>query len=228
MAESYREFRHPIVVLVLTIATAGVLDSFAFLRYGAFVANQSGNAVFLGIGPAGEHPRWPASAASLVAFAAGAGIVSRLREVTRRWSPPVVNVVAVELAMSLWVVLNVLLAYGRHGAGSRVVLAATGAFAMGSLTTLLSRTAGIATTITYQSGTTAKTGEHAVRWLVDRGAGRARARLGTLLGLLGISSYAAGGAIGTLAQRQPRWVPLWGALALAVLIFLIRRDDDRS
>lgn len=228
MTDSYREFRHPILALVLAIGTAGALDAFAFLRYGAFVANQSGNAVFLGIGPAGAHADWPASAASLVAFALGAGIVSRLRETMARWPVPVVNIVATELTMALWAVLNVLLAHGRPGPASRAALAATGAFAMGSLTTLVSRTAGIATSLTYQSGTTAKTGEHAVVWLVGGGTGRARARTGTLLGLLAIASYAAGGAIGTLAQREPRWVPFWGALALGALTMIVRRDSDHS
>ncbi|AVT41398.1 DUF1275 domain-containing protein [Plantactinospora sp. BB1] len=226
-ADAYREFRHPLLALILGIGIAGALDAFAFLRYGAFVANQSGNAVFLGIGPAGEHPQWPAAAASLAAFAAGAGIVSWLRGATRRWPPPLTGIVVTELALALWTVLNLLLGYGREAAAARIVLTAVGAFAMGSLTTLFSRTAGIATTITYQSGTAAKTGERAVRWLTGRGAGRTRARTGTLLGLLAISCYAAGGAVGTLAQHQPRWVPLWGALALATLILMIRRDGDR-
>ena len=228
LADSYREFRHPLVALVLTVATAGALDAFAFLRYGAFVANQSGNAVFLGIGPAGSHPEWPSAAASLVAFAAGAGGLTWLRGTPRRWSAPVVGVVAVELAMVLWAALNALLGYGRHGPVSRAALAGAGALAMGGLTTLFSRTAGIATTITYQSGTTAKTGERAVRWVVGEGAARAHARTGTLLGLLAIASYAAGGAVGTVAQRQPYWVPLGGTLALTALLLIARRDGASS
>ncbi|RBJ03187.1 DUF1275 domain-containing protein, partial [Micromonospora provocatoris] len=49
------------------------------------------------------------------------------------------------------------------------------------------------------------------------------ARRGALLGLLALVSYSAGGAVGTLAQHRPRWVPLWGTIALAVLILLLRR-----
>ncbi|MFD0782840.1 DUF1275 family protein, partial [Micromonospora azadirachtae] len=161
--DSYREFRHPLPALVLATCTAGALDAFAFLRYGAFVANQSGNALFLGIGPAGEHPAWPVSAASLLAFAASAGVVSWLRSPARGAKAPLVDIAATEVAMIIWAVLNVALSYGRHGPTARVVLGAAGAVALGSLTPLLTRTAGTHTTITYQSGTTTKTGEHAVR-----------------------------------------------------------------
>ena len=220
-ADSYREFRRPIAALVLAVVTAGALDSFAFLRYGAFVANQSGNAIFLGMGPTGGHSTWPVSAASIVAFATAAGLVSLLR-------PHRADVGAAgghrghrgrhdRLGGAQ---PGARVRPGRHGV--RVLLAAAGAAAMGSLTTLASRTAGIATPITYQSGTTTKTGERAARWLLGPAAGRA-GRRGTLLGLLALVSYSVGGAVGTLAQHRPRWVPLWGTLALAVLILLLRR-----
>ncbi|WP_229402306.1 DUF1275 family protein [Micromonospora okii] len=208
------------MALALTTGVAGGLDAFAFLHYGAFVANQSGNAVFLGMGPAGAHPAWPASAASLIAFAAGTGTVTWLRGAARRRTPAVVKLAAAEVALALWAVLNVLLAYGRHDPASRAALAAAGALAMGALTTLITHTAGIATNIAYQSGTVAKTGEHAAGWLTGRDAGRAR--LGTLLGLLTLASYALGGAVGTLARHQPRWVPVVGALALAAVFPLVR------
>ncbi|MEU7173074.1 MULTISPECIES: YoaK family protein [Micromonospora] len=222
-ADSYREFRHPLAALVLAVVTAGALDAFAFLRYGAFVANQSGNAIFLGMGPAGGHPTWPVSAASIVAFATAAGLVNLLRRRTRPTAAPLVDIAVTEAAMVVWTVLNLVLAYGRHGTAARVLLAAAGAVAMGSLTTVATRTAGIATPITYQSDTTTKTGERAARWLFGPAAGRGRARRGTLLGLLALVSYSVGGAIGTLAQHRPRWVPLWGTIALAVLILLLRR-----
>ncbi|MGC4896625.1 YoaK family protein [Micromonospora sp. DT31] len=225
--DSFREFRHPLTALMLAVVVAGALDAFAFLRYGAFVANQSGNAVFLGIGPAGEHPAWPVSAASLVAFATSAGLVDLLRHRARPAVAPLVDIVVTEVGMAAWTVLNLVLAYGRDGMGSRIALAAAGAVAMGSLTTVATRTAGVATPITYQSDTTAKTGERAARWLLGPHAGRARARRGTLLGLLALGSYTIGGALGTLAQHQPRWVPLYGTLGLAALILLLRRGAPR-
>lgn len=227
MADSHQVFRHPLWALVLAVGVAGAMDSFAFLQYGAFVANQSGNVVLVGIGLAGKHPTWPGVAASLAAFAVGAGVTSRWRGATRRRSATLVTIVVTELTMLLWAGLNLLLAYGQRAPVARVALAGTGAFAMGCLTTLFNRTAGVTTTIVYQSGTVEKTGEHAVGWIMDRGDQRSRARIGALLGLLALGSYAAGGAIGTLAQQQPRWVPLWGALVPPALLLLRRRGDHQ-
>ncbi|MEU9508635.1 YoaK family protein [Micromonospora sp. NPDC048170] len=223
--DSYREFRHPLVVLAMTTCVAGFLDAFAYLRYGVFVANQSGNVVFLGIGSGGQHPDWPSAAASLVAFAAGTGVVTRLRAARSRWTPPVRGLAAVVVAMALWAALNVLFEYGRTGPPPRLALAAAGGFAMGCLATLFVRTAGIATSITYQSGTVAKTGERIARWLAGPGTDRARARQASLLGLLTLAGYAVGGGIGTLAQQRPLWVPAWATLALLAVAPMLR---DRS
>ncbi|MFF5201417.1 YoaK family protein [Micromonospora parva] len=218
----YREFRHPLLVLALTTGTAGFVDAFAFLHYGAFVANQSGNAVLLGIGLAGRHAAWPESAASLVAFAVGTGVVSQVRTAPGRWSQSSRGLACTVLAMALWTALNVLLDYGRQGGPARVGLAAAGGLAMGALATLFARTAGITTAVTYQSGTVAKLGERIGRWLVGPDTGRSRARQGTFLGLLALTCYAAGGGLGTVAQQQPLWVPAWGTLALASLSLLLR------
>ncbi|MFF4880005.1 YoaK family protein [Micromonospora sp. NPDC000668] len=218
----YREFRHPILVLAVTTGIAGFVDAFAFLRYGAFVANQSGNAVLLGIGLAGRHAAWPESAASLIAFAAGTGVVSQVRAARSRWSPSFRGLACAVVTMALWAALNALLHHGRQGGLPRIALAAAGGFAMGALATLFVRTAGIATAITYQSGTVAKIGERIERWLAGPGTGRRRARQGTLFGLLALTCYAAGGGLGTVAQGQPLWVPAWGALALSALSLLVR------
>ncbi|WP_341715945.1 YoaK family protein [Micromonospora sp. FIMYZ51] len=222
LADSYRAFRHPLVVLATTTFVAGFLDAFAYLRYGAFVANQSSNVVFLGIGPAGGHPAWPTAAASLVAFALAAGLTARLRAVRSRWSPVSRGLTAAVATAALWAVLNVLFQYGRSSPQLRALLAAIGGFAMGALATLFVRTAGISTTITYQSGTVAKTGERVVRWLAGPRADRSRARRASLLGVLTLAGYAVGGGIGTLAQQRPLWVPTWAAFALLTVAPMIR------
>ncbi|WP_433393568.1 DUF1275 family protein [Micromonospora sp. KLBMP9576] len=220
--DSYQEFRYPLAVLALTTGVAGFVDAFAFLRYGAFVANQSGNAIFLGIGVAGRHPTWFESAASLVAFAAATGVVSQLRHARSRWSPAARALAAAVAAMAFWAGLNALLHHGHQGGLPRIALAAAGGFAMGALATLFARTAGITTAITYQSGTIAKTGERVGRWLAGSGAERSRARQGTFLGLLALTCYAVGGGVGTVAQAHPLWVPVWGALVLSALGLLLR------
>ncbi|MET8552025.1 YoaK family protein [Micromonospora zamorensis] len=223
----YGEFRRPLLVLALTTGIAGFVDAFAFLRYGAFVANQSGNAVLLGIGLAGRHAAWPESGASLIAFAAGTGMASQVRAARSRWSPSLRGLVWAVAALALWAVLNVLLHHGRQGGLPRIALAAAGGFAMGALATLFVRTAGITTHITYQSGTVAKIGERVGRWLTGPDKGRKRARQGTFLGLLALICYATGGGIGTVAQQQPLWVPAWGTLALSTLSFLVRSRRSR-
>ena len=220
--DSYQEFRRPLVVLGLTTGVAGFVDAFAILRYGAFVANQSGNAVFLGIGLAGRHATWRESAASMVAFAVATGVISRLRAARGPSSPPVRALAAAVAAMALWAVLNALLHHGHQGGQARITLAAAGGFAMGALALLFARTAGITTNITYQSGTVAKTGERIGRWLAGPQTDRPRARQGTLLGLFALTCYAVGGGVGTLTQAHPLWVPACAALVLSILSFLLR------
>ncbi|MGC5028574.1 YoaK family protein [Micromonospora sp. DT229] len=221
-ADVYREFRHPILVLGASTVVAGTLDAFAFLRYGAFVGNQSSNVLFLGVGPAGGHPAWPTAAASMVAFVVGTGLTTRLRAVQSRWTPVSRGLALAVATVALWGALNVVFEYGRDNPRLRALLAAVGGFAMGALATLFVRTAGIATTITYQSGTVAKTGERIVGWLLGPPQGRGRARKGFLLGLLTLAGYACGGGIGTLAQQRPLWVPAWATLALLAVAPLIR------
>ncbi|MGC4807668.1 YoaK family protein [Micromonospora sp. DT233] len=225
--DSFTEFRRPVLVLVLCTGIAGVLDSFAFLRYGVFVANQSGNLILVGIGAVGRYPDWPAAVVSVLGFAAGTATATWLRAGPGRWSPQLRGIAAAVLTTAGWAVLNALLTYGRHGGAARVVLAGVGGVAMGCLTTLFVRTAGVASTITYQSGTVAKTGERIATWLAGPSADRGRSRRALLLGLAGLVAYAVGGGIGALAQQRPLWVPAGAALALAVVTLTLARPPGR-
>ena len=222
LGDAYSEFRRPILVLGMTTVVAGYLDAYAFLRYGAFVGNQSSNVLFLGVGPAGGHPAWPTAAASMLSFVVGTGLTTRLRAVDSRWSPVSRGLAVAVAAVALWTALNVVFQYGRDSPQLRALLAAVGGFAMGALATLFVRTAGIATTITYQSGTVAKTGERIVGWLLGPPTGRTKARKGFLLGLLTLAGYAVGGALGTVAQHRPLWVPAWATVALLAVAPLVR------
>jgi uncharacterized membrane protein YoaK (UPF0700 family) len=219
------EFRIPLLALVVTTGVAGFLDAFSLLRYGAFVANQSGNVVHIGMGLAGWHPHWPTAAASLVGLAVGTGTMSRLRRGHGRWAPAARTLAGTIAALAIWAVLNSVLHTGMHSEVARLALTALGGYAMGNLTTLFSSMRGLAATITYQSGTVAKLGERAARSLAGPGGGRSRARWGVFIGLLGLLGYGGGGAIGAVAQVFPVWMPVWALLALLLLMTTLNRGQ---
>ncbi|MFB9185917.1 DUF1275 family protein [Dactylosporangium sucinum] len=202
----------------MATAVAGLMDALALTRYGVFVANQSGNLIHVGMGLAGHDPLWPASAASIGAFGVGAGIASRVRRV-RGPDPAVVEFGLALAALILWAVVDAALDRGVPGApGPRAVLAAAGAFFMGCFGGLFVRTAGIATTITYHSGTVMKTGERLVAWMTGSGQARRKASQGAALGLLGLAGYVSGAFLGTLSSNRPM---LTFALVLLVLVALM-------
>ena len=224
----YREFRQPLLVLALTTGIAGFVDAFAFLRYGAFVANQSGNAVLLGIGLAGRHGAWPESAASLIAFATGTGVVSH----GTRGTEPVVAVPP-----------RARLRRGHAGALGGAQRPAPPRPAGRAVADRAGRRRWLRHGRAGDPVRSCGRDHHRHHLPVghggeDRRTRRALARpgrtpagsgpgRGTFLGLLALICYATGGGIGTVAQEQPQWVPAWGALALSTLSFLVRSRRSR-
>ncbi|GAA0715663.1 DUF1275 domain-containing protein [Dactylosporangium roseum] len=223
--DSRAEYRFPLLALATTTGVAGLLDALALTRYGVFVANQSGNLMHLGMGLAGHDPLWPASAASIGAFGFGAGIAFRVRRVCgpeHRPDPAVVQCCLALTALILWAVVDVTLDRGVPDPGRRAVLAAAGAFFMGCLGGLFVRTAGFATTITYQSGTVIKTGQRIVSWITGSGESRRKAAQGAMLGLLGLVGYVSGGFVGALASSRPIVTFALAVAALVVLMLTLR------
>ncbi|MEV0130397.1 YoaK family protein [Dactylosporangium sp. NPDC050688] len=219
--DSRAEFRLPLLALAVATGVAGLMDALAVTRYGVFVANQSGNLVHVGMGLAGRDPLWLASACSIGAFGLGAGVafgVRRICDPGHRPDPAVAGFCLALVALLLWAVVDAAFDRGAPGLDRRAVLAATGAFFMGCLGGLFARTAGIATTITYQSGTVMKTGTRVVAWIAGSGEARRKASQGVLLGLLGIGGYVSGSFVGALAGGRPM---LTFALAAAVLVALM-------
>jgi uncharacterized membrane protein YoaK (UPF0700 family) len=215
------EFRFPLLALAVATGVAGLMDALATVRYGVFVANQSGNLVHVGMGLGGRDPLWLASACSIGAFGFGAGIAFAVRRACgpgRRPDPAVAGFCLALAALLLWAVLDAALDRGAPGLDRRAVLAAAGAFFMGCLGGLFARTAGIATTITYQSGTVMSTGTRVVAWITGSSAARREASQGVMLGLLGIGGYVSGSFFGALAGS--RSMPIFG-LAAAVLVALM-------
>lgn len=217
------EFRQPVLALALATGVAGYVDAFSLLRYGVFVANQSGSLIHLGMGLAGHFPVWPAALASIVGFGLGGGLAHLLRRrvESHRRAPPGPQLSVVIGVLLGWAGLEQALAVRQFGLAQRVPLAAVGAVGMGMLAVLFVRTAGVKTTTTYQSGTVLNTGENFVNWLRRRDRHRPGNRR-WLLGFVGTGCYAAGGGFGALVTPWPVGVFAGAVVALVVLLTIVR------
>lgn len=215
--DSRAEYRFPLLALVAAAGVAGLMDAQALTRYGVFVANQSGNLVHVGMGLAGRDPLWLVSACSIGGFGLGAGIAFAVHRTCgrgRRLDAAVAGSCLTLAVLLLWAVADAALEHGPPERGRRAVLAVAGAGFMGCLAGQFARTGGIATTITYQSGTVMETGTRVVAWITGSGEARRKASQGVLLGLLGVSGYVGGSFVGALLAG--RAMPAFG-LAAAVL-----------
>jgi uncharacterized membrane protein YoaK (UPF0700 family) len=212
------DFRLPTLALFLSAFAAGVVDALSLLRYGVFVANQSGNVVHLGMGLAGYRPAWQVNLASILAFGLGGvvGTLNRRSAAPGLLSPParaLLLVIAVNVAwagLSRW-----LDGHGPIGIERAAALAAVGAFGMGILAVVFVQTFGVSTTTTYQTGTVLRTAQSIIDWMFSRRSDRRRTRLGSLLGLVALIGYAGGGAAG--ARVSPF---LEGPFVLALLVLV--------
>ncbi|KAI5464395.1 hypothetical protein BGZ63DRAFT_421438 [Mariannaea sp. PMI_226] len=78
------------VVLLACYVITGILDSASISTWGAFVSMQTGNTVYLGLGPTAGTNRWKKSGISILCFCVGSFFFSRLHRVfspspKRRW-----------------------------------------------------------------------------------------------------------------------------------------------
>ena len=152
-----------VVVPVVLAVVAGFVDSVSFLHlFGVFPANQSGNAVLLGMAlpGAGPTPAWTAATA-MAGFALGAAagwwLAGRL--------PPARRPVAL-LGVELGLLGSVALAMAvvpdgvdRLDAPIRAAVLLAAALAMGVQTEAVRRAAGVAVTTTFQTGAITRIGE---------------------------------------------------------------------
>ncbi|KAG7132001.1 hypothetical protein HYQ45_009524 [Verticillium longisporum] len=72
------------LVLLACYIITGLLDSASISTWGAFVSMQTGNTVYLGLGPTAQSNRWKKSGISILSFCAGSFLFSRLH---RHFSP---------------------------------------------------------------------------------------------------------------------------------------------
>jgi uncharacterized membrane protein YoaK (UPF0700 family) len=179
--------RSALVVAVLLAGVTGFVDTVSFDRFlGVFPANQSGNAVFLGmaIGGSGDHVGWQ-SGTAMAGFALGISAA----EVVRR------RVRATGLGARLGAVLL--------GGGEAFVAVVLTSAAMSMQTQVIRHLAGTAVAAIYQTGAIARMGE-AVGRVVAR-AGRLREEREVVVLLFVLAAYAGDAAVGAAAPGAWRW-----------------------
>jgi uncharacterized membrane protein YoaK (UPF0700 family) len=216
-----------LVVAVLLAAITGFVDAVAFDRFlGVFVANQSGNAVFLGmaIGGSSASTVWR-PATSMVGFALGIvlGQLVRARAPRGRlgaW------LLLCELVLFVVVVAITGPIDRAHiaGGGEGVLLIVLTSMAMGVQTEVIRHVAGTAVATTYQTGAIARLGE-AVTRVVSRSA-RLREEREIVVLLLVLAAYVGGAAVGAAAPGVWRWSMVVAATVVGTLAlgwFLVPR-----
>ncbi len=207
-----------VALAVVLAIVAGCVDAISFERvFDVFPANQSGNAVFLGIalGHGRAGAAWRPSVAILAfGFGVTAAIVigSRVRE---RFRSEVLLAIEILLLVPLTIALidDPTPITHLHGISDGVLLALT-ACAMGMQTEVIGRVAGISVATTYQSGAITHIAESVARRLAP---GRRPPRLGPAVALLLIVllGYVAGAALGA-SLRSSRFAMVAPVALLAI------------
>ncbi|KAH7148251.1 hypothetical protein EDB81DRAFT_719883 [Dactylonectria macrodidyma] len=106
------------VVLLACYVITGILDSASISTWGAFVSMQTGNTVYVGLGPTAGTNRWKKSGVSILAFCIGSFCFSRLHRAfspspKRKW----VLCLSFVIQMVLIIVAASILTWGPKGAG---------------------------------------------------------------------------------------------------------------
>jgi uncharacterized membrane protein YoaK (UPF0700 family) len=214
-----------LVVAGLLAGLTGFVDAVAFERFlGVFVANQSGNAVFLGmaIGGSPVSTAWR-PATSMVGFALGIVVAQFVRRRVRgpRHVPRLgAWLLVCELALFVAVIViagpidRVHLVSGGEG----FVLIVLTSMAMGVQTEVIRHVAGTAVATTYQTGAIARMGE-AITRVLSRTT-RLREEREVVVLLLVLAAYVGGAAVGAASPGRWRWSMVLAAGLLAVLAAL--------
>jgi uncharacterized membrane protein YoaK (UPF0700 family) len=211
-----------LVVAVLLAAITGFVDAVAFERFlGVFVANQSGNAVFLGmaIGGSPVSTAWR-PATSMVGFALGIVVAQLVRRQVRgpRRTPRLgAWLLVCELALFVVVIVITGPIDRVHlvGGGEGFVLIVLTSMAMGVQTEVIRHVAGTAVATTYQTGSIARMGE-AVSRVLSRSA-RLREEREVVVLLVVLAAYVGGAAVGAAAPGRWRWSMILVATVVALL-----------
>lgn len=215
----------PLLVAVLLAGTAGFVDAHVFLHVTqAFVANQSGNLIHLGM-DAGRADWLEAfrSALAIGSFVGGVALATRVQgvaQVRRGAARPDVLLVgeaALLLVLALFL-FTVDPAPLRRPSGGALLVVAIGAVAMGIQAAALTRAGTIAVTTTYETGSLVRVGQN----LLARAEGRTVAVLALV-----ISSYV-GGAAASAAAGGATALMFVPVAAIAVAALLVGRPAPGS
>lgn len=217
------DFQAPVLALFLGTGLAGVLNAFSFLRYKVFVGIQTGNVVFVGMGLGGHFSAWPSAVTSLIAFSLGGQLGAGIRRIppVRKFTPPGMELSAMLVLLVVWGLVDTALDSGHGSSVDRAILSGLAAFPSGILGGLVSRTFGVETTTTYQTGTVLRTTWAVAGWLFGA-HGSGSAPQVALLGLLCLASLAAGGFVAAATQSRPIWTfAVSWAVAAAMIVLTV-------
>lgn len=207
-----------LVAAVLLAAVTGFVDAVAFDRFlGVFPANQSGNAIFLGmsIGGSPVSSIWrPATA--MAGFALGIVAAALVRRGVRgpragAW------LLASEVALlaAVIAITGPLDRVDIIGGFEGFVLIVITSTAMGVQTEVIRHVAGTAVATTYQTGAIARIGE-AISRVVSRSV-RLREERELAVLLVVLAAYVGGAATGAAAPGRWRWSMPLAASVIALL-----------
>jgi uncharacterized membrane protein YoaK (UPF0700 family) len=209
-----------LAVAVLLAAITGFVDAVAYDRFlGVFPANQSGNAVFLGmsIGGSAVSTVWR-PATSMVGFALGIVIgqlVRRSGRARRDLLGPTLLLCELVLFVVVIAISGPIDRVRFIGGGEGFVLILVTSAAMGVQTEVIRHVAGTAVATTYQTGAIARMGE-AVGRVVTRTA-RVRDERELAVLLLVLAAYVGGAAVGAAAPGTWRWSMVLAAAVVGVV-----------
>lgn len=210
-----------LVVAVLLAGVTGFVDAIAYERFlGVFVANQSGNAVFLGMALGGNSTTtvWRPGAA-MVGFALGI-VVGQLVRRARPGRRLGAWLLVCEVAL-LVVVLAITGPLDRvhlFRGGEGLLLIVLTSMAMGVQTEVIRNVAGTAVATTYQTGAIARMGEALSRVVSRTTRMREEREIAVLVLVLG--AYIGGAAAGAAAPGEWRWSLALAASVVGVLAIL--------
>lgn len=215
-------FRTPVLALAVLTLVAGFFDGYALSTFDVFIANQSGNIVRVGMGIFGEYSAWDLAVIAIAGFTAGATIAWLLAMPARRldWSLVRVRLAAATIALVLWWAIAALTDGDPHGYACAIL----GSVSMGILASVLTRIADTPVQATFQTATLLNGSRGVIQWILGSDALASAGRRMALLGLMSITCYAVGGALGAFGAKTGTTSLIVGIVVVVATLVLTLQD----